>query len=550
MGCSSDITENDQQQPENQRQTLEIYNNPNKETNTPPKIRNVRRIEDQSIFLTEAKDNSESLDNTLLDIEKENNEIFTTFKNTDKNKIEGIELKNLSQYYIYPKKDKVDSTISNQILMTFENKINPFKEDKINNKKEIQQLKSKIKDIENGYKNNINIKPTPPTFHLNLTQKIEGGYDFKFKLKNIITNNEVNFVFNKFKVPLLFILLKHDFTSSINKIKEITKYENGKENFKLFLIIKEKEVQNVIDSLKINNLNDCFIYPDSNSNLIKIFGIDNDYDSKCIFININSEISLILENDIEFLTNEFIDFYLGRNSEKKFENFDVEKKYKLKKDIFEKEEFKNDLKKLKQEFNLEIEFRQIKNDKYPVNIRFKYYDEDKDAAQNVIENLKKILKSRSEIKNYFIMNKVLKNEKQKINDYDNNSNELCKITNKNDELEKQLKKSTEELNYTKIAKKDLEKELEEKNKIIENLNQELSKRTIVTIKKYGDENSYLPILCDITDKFEILKKKYFKKYPQYEGNAVFKYKNTILEDSITLNHYKIRNCDEIILFNN
>ena len=56
-----------------------------------------------------------------------------------------------------------------------------------------------------------------------------------------------------------------------------------------------------IDSLKSNKLNDCFFYPDSDSNLIKIFGNDNDYNSKCIFINKNSEISLILENDIEFL---------------------------------------------------------------------------------------------------------------------------------------------------------------------------------------------------------------------------------------------------------
>ena len=554
MGCSSqnqegqEIPSGQREDQKDQKQTIEIYNDSNKEKNT-YKIRNIRRIEAQSIYTTEANNNnSELLDSTLLDIENENNEKFTTFKNTDKNKIEGIKLKNLSQFYIYQKKDKIDSTISNQILMTFKNKINPFEENKIGNKKEIQQLKSEIKEFEKGYKNNIKTEPALPSFHINLTQKIKNNYNFVFKLTNIITNEEEEFVFNNIKVPLLFILLNHDFSSSIKKIKEITKFEKDK-TFKLFLIIKKKEVHNVIDSLKMNNLNDCFIYPESNSGLIKIFGINNEYDSKCIFINKNGEMSLILENDIEFLTNEFIDFYLGRKSEQKFDNFDVLKKYKLKQDILEKEEFNIYLNHLKQRFNLEFEFRQIENYKYPVNIRFKYYDEDKNAAQEVIKHLKQKLDSYPDIKRYFIMEKVLKNEKQKINDYDNKSNELCKITNKNEELEMQLKKSTEELNYNRNKKKDLEKQLKEKDEVIQNLNKELSKRTIITIKKYGDEIS-LPILCDINDNFEILKKEYFKKYPQYERNAVFKYKNTILENSKTLNHYKIRNCDEIILFNN
>ena len=129
--------------------------------------------------------------------------------------------------------------------MTFKDSINPFKK-QINENKDIQELQSRIKDIEKKFKNNnTNIEPCSPKLYLNLTQTIKNNYNFKFSLKNIFTNDSKEIDFNNFPIPILFILLKHDFSSSINKIKDLQYNENNKEKYQIFLIIKEEEVKNV-----------------------------------------------------------------------------------------------------------------------------------------------------------------------------------------------------------------------------------------------------------------------------------------------------------------
>ena len=63
----------------------------------------------------------------------------------------------------------------------------------------------------------------------------------------------------------------------------------------------------------------CYILTKpKNSNFIKLFQLDCITQSKCIIVNRNSEISLILEDNIQFLTEEMINFYLKRRIKKYF----------------------------------------------------------------------------------------------------------------------------------------------------------------------------------------------------------------------------------------
>ena len=73
---------------------------------------------------TQINNEEEIKDELILEYEKDINKMLQNLNNIYKNK--GIELKNLSKYYIYPKKDCVDSKFSNQIIMIFTHNINPF----------------------------------------------------------------------------------------------------------------------------------------------------------------------------------------------------------------------------------------------------------------------------------------------------------------------------------------------------------------------------------------------------------------------------------------
>ena len=83
----------------------------------------------------------EELEDTILGIEKEEMEICNIFnENNKKTKEKEIELKFLSQYFINPKKEKVDFSYSNQMIVLFKGKINPFKE-KIDKREDILKIK-------------------------------------------------------------------------------------------------------------------------------------------------------------------------------------------------------------------------------------------------------------------------------------------------------------------------------------------------------------------------------------------------------------------------
>ena len=273
-------------------------------------------------------------------------------------------------------------------------------------------MKSKLVQIET--KNPKLIKPVSPLFHLNLTQVIHQDYDFNFKLKNVITNKYKLFEFNTLDRPILFIFFDILSFEAVSKIKEFKIYEKEviKDENKNFLLIpimnvfvQEKEnldeQKKYLESININD--DCYILTQPlNSNFIKLFELDCVTQSKCIIINRNSEISLILEDHIEFLTKEMIDFYLNtRNSEYSNDYYQNENKNELK-NVLQKNEFSKILQNFTQKFNLEIEFKEIENKKYPVNIRFMYHQKDTKNAEDILNKLKNNIKNK--IKKYFIGN--------------------------------------------------------------------------------------------------------------------------------------------------
>ena len=171
-----------------------------------------------------------------------------------------------------------------------------------------------------------------------------------------------------------------------------------------------------------------------------------------------------------------IDFYLGRKSEikKKFEAsgfFQSENQILELKTICEKDGFKGYLEKLKKKFNLEIEFREIDETKYPVMIKFSYFEEEKRVAQEVIKELKKIMKMNNikyyfigeEIKSNNIFNKLIEtmlNLRKKINEKEGTIKMLEKEIKQIDIIIKELKGNQIE-NKAKIIK------LEEVKKLIE-----------------------------------------------------------------------------------
>ena len=358
----------------------------------------------------------------LEQIAKEEIEILKQFNSKYKNN-EGITLASLSQYYLHSNKENTNiiSLSSKQKIIKCLKNINPFNSN-LDENTDINLLKSKLVKIETNHPKLI--KPISPLFHLNLTQVIHQDYEFKFKLKNVINNEYKMFEFNKLDRPILFIFFDILSLEAINKIKEFKEYEkellnDSNQNFLLIPIMNVfvQEKENLSEQKKylesINITEDCYILTQPiNSNFIKLFELDCVTQSKCIIINRNSEISLILEDHIEFLTKEMINFYLNtRNSQYTNDYFTKENKEELK-SILQKDEFKNILENFSQNFNLEIEFKEIENKKYPVNIRFMYHQKDSKNAEQILNKLGRGVKSK--IKKYFIGQNIIKDKKESL----------------------------------------------------------------------------------------------------------------------------------------
>ena len=417
-------------------------------------------------------------------------ELFKSFdidnQDENKNDFEGIRLNYLSKYYLIPKKDELTTKYSNQIIMITGRDINPLNLKEKNNSA-IQNAISKSKDIITKYENQI----IPISFHLNLSQHIFPEYNYTLKLKSNSNSNEERTIdFNK-SYSLLFIFLNQEKDTIIKKIIEIKDYEKKiekkfekkkEETFELILMVKENKKE-LHDYLKSNNINKFYILTNKEKNIMESFELNDFKSYKCIFYNKSSEISLILEDNIEYLTEEMIEYYLKRNSEQEYNKYNNKNKKNFKR-VLEQDEFKVILSQFTREFNLEIEFRDIGKKKYPVNIRFKYHEIDKDIALKIIVELKKIMENNN-IKKYFISKFVECdiNERNEI---------LMKQSQDKDKIIEELKKKSEEdkQNYSKkiqLLEEDKKKNLK-KIKILEEDKEENSKK-IRILKKDKEDNT-------------------------------------------------------------
>ena len=415
MGCSSaNIIDEKEKKTNNDTSTISNVKNLNKKDVYKIK-RKGRPSDDESIIELTEKEQLEK-------ISKEEIEILNQFNSKYKNN-EGITLASLSQYYLYSNKENTNiiSLSSNEKIIKCLKNINPFNSN-LDENNDINLLKSKLVQIETNHPKLI--KPVSPLFHLNLSQVIHMDYEFKFELKNVIKNEFKLFEFNQLDKPILFIFFDILSLESINKIKEFREYEkellNDKnQNFILIPIMNVfvQEKDDLLEQKKylesINITEDCFILTQpKNSSFIKLFELDCITQSKCIIINRNSEISLILEDHIEFLSKEMINFYLNtRNKDYTNDYFSRENREELK-SILQKDEFKNILENFSQNFNLEIEFKEIENKKYPVNIRFMYHQKDSKNAENILNKLEYYIKNK--IKKYFIGKNIIKDKKESL----------------------------------------------------------------------------------------------------------------------------------------
>ena len=421
MGCSSaNILEEKQPQINPSSETASYLTvKSNKSKNKKKDVYKIKRkghpTDDNSFIELPEKEQLEQ-------IAKEEIEILNQFNSKYKNN-EGITLASLSQYYLHSNKENTNiiSLSSNEKIIKCLKNINPFNSN-LDENNDINLLKSKLVKIETNHPKLI--KPISPLFHSNLTQVIHQDYEFKFKLKNVINNEYKLFEFNKLDKPLLFVFFDILSYEAINKIKEFKEYEkelmnDSNQNFLLIPImnvfVQEKEdlseQKKYLESINITE--DCYILTQPlNSSFIKLFELDCITQSKCIIINRNSEISLILDDHIEFLTKEMINFYLNtRNSQYTNDYFTDENKEELK-SVLQKEEFKNILENFSQNFNLEIEFKEIENKKYPVNIRFMYHQKDSKNAEKILNKLEYNIKNK--IKKYFIGQNIIKDKKESL----------------------------------------------------------------------------------------------------------------------------------------
>ena len=531
----------------------------------------------------------------IENIEEEENKIIQSFQNIEEKK---INLEKFSQYSINPEKNKVNFSYSNQMIITFKKNVNPFKE-KIEQMKEIIEIKSKVQNIQNKYKNEqIVIKPMNEKFRLGVTQIIEHDYDFQFKLKNIENGKEKTFIFNDEKAPFLFIIFDIKSSETIEKIKEIKKYkeevkDNEDKKFIMILIIKDYNTS-IKEKIKSNELDNCYCFLDSESesnNINLLLGSYEEFDSKCILIDRSSIISLILENDIDFLTKDTINYYLEYNTKKNFNCYGEDDKYSLKED-FENNDFKKYLEKLKQKYNLKIEFKEIGTEnetkKYPLIIRFEYHQDDEKYAEDILRHLEDKINNLGIKYKHLIIKKIKQNNNQinddkngliqshrKVNELKNENIELksentklknentelkkentelkkenIELKNKNTELKKEnseLKKENKELNNENTKLKNENTELKKENKELKNENTEL-KNKLNIIFKTKDDSINKCIKCYGTDKLSDIKKRILDTYPENGIDYIFKRGNETLKESETLNHYNIKDNDVIDIY--
>ena len=420
MGCtSSDIV------PHNEKNNKKFNDNSNS------KIASDYNLSNNDYIIP--KKHNKSVDEKVLEdpnLTKEQIDIIKQFNSKYRNS-KGIQLSTLSKYQILSSQENtsVIAIQSKEQFIKCLNEINPMigNIDENNNFMLIKSNLSKAKTKDNISNKISSIQP----FNLNITQVIHQNYKFKIELRSLKNGNFDVFDFNKLDKPILIIFFDILSNIAIEKIKEVKKYHNqnkGKEKDFLFFPIlnvffnDKDNLNSQANFLEISGLNDCYVLSNQkNNSYIKLFQLDCLTESKVVIINKNSEIAFILNNNIQFLTIEIIDFYLNtRKSE--FENDYFEEKAKDKITyIFKNDDYKKYIENFKHDFLIEVLFKEIENKKYPVHFHYMYNSKDEKNGKNLLKKITKDLDNN--LKKFFISvyeKKQLKGEMIEAFNYINN----------------------------------------------------------------------------------------------------------------------------------
>lgn len=345
-------------------------------------------------------------------IPKEQIDIISKFNSNFPNS-NGIQLSTLAKYQLVTSKENTSiiSISSNEKYFKCLKGFNCFSSN-IDQDNNFMLLKSSLGKMKNSSNKNES-KNYLNEFHLNLSQKIYCDYNFIIKLKSIKKNEYDIFEFNKLDIPILIIFFDILSYNAISKIKEISSYrdkcESNPDKKFLFLPImnifvkEDDDITKHKQFLELSQLSDCYILTHPvNSLYIKLFQLDSIESAKVIIINCNSEIAYISNDQIEFVNQEVIDFYLHtRNSQNTNDYFTEESKNKITNCLKNEKVYKNNIEKIRHDFMIQISFQEIENKKYPVHINVMYNTKDQKVMKEIIEKMKKDFQENT--KKYFLV---------------------------------------------------------------------------------------------------------------------------------------------------
>ena len=467
----------------------------------------------------ETKEENDNLNDIKKQVIKKQNDIIEKYQKKVGNENQ-ISLSNISSCFIKfwntQNGPKYSIKSKDENILKFLEDMNPFNAN-IKKNKDLDKLQNELYETELYYSKEAKLK-TDTNLKVKSTQRIHNKYNLSLKLKNIGTNQCEIFNFNELDKPLLIIFFNINEEKALNKIQQIKtkekEFEEQKDkNFLLLPIINlfvdqyesiiSKKYSYIFDILKTINKNDLNYYAllkDVNEHFTDLFDLEKMKQSKCIFINRNSEISIILDEKIEYLNYEMIDFFLNvRNNDYSNNYFSLENKQDI---ISILEKNSKDYNKLSKKYKFEVDLQVISSKKkLPAFLRFTYNEKEKDSAlklyNKVIDELKKKINKifcseygvKDNIKEIFNLIKLLK---QKMN------KELF--------LFKNIEKNSDKISFILNCKSNIINDNNEKSN--NSNNNEICKMKKYYINYYINDELYFPQIINLF-------KSYLNENPKY-----------------------------------
>ena len=500
-------------------------------------------VKSENIIIKERNDFLETKEeeNIKKQVNQKQNDILEKYQkkkgNTNK-----VSLSNISSCFIKfwntENCPKFSIKSKDENILKFLEDMNPFNEN-IKQNKDMNKLQNDLYETELYYS-----KQTQPKSDNNLkvesTQKIHNKYNLSLKLKNLGTNQSETFNFNELDKPLLIIFFNIKEEKAINKIKEIIlkeiEFEDNEEKNFIFLpiinifvdqyesITSSKKYKYIFDILKAFNEDNRDYYvllKNVNEHFTNLFGLEKMKQSKCIFINRNSEISIILDEKIEYLNYDIIDFFLNvRNNEYSNDYFTFENKQDII-NILEKNY--KDFNQLKKKYKFEVDLKVISSEKkLPVYLRFTYNEKEKDIALKLYKQVTDEMKAK--ISKIFCSEYMIKDNNKELF----NLIKILKQKMKNEIfLFKNLERKADDIPFILNCRSNI---INDNNEISNNTNNnEICKIKKYIINYYINDELYFQQIIDLFNSYLLENPKYLSLKSDFQ---IFPVINTKIKSTI------------------